>query len=158
MAYGQQWGAYPGQMDFYAPQYQQQTYQPMPAQQMMQQSQQMQQQSRQQPVTVRMVASREEAVAAQIPFDGTINVFVNVNAREVYIKRFNMTTGNADFDDYLRRAAQPEAPKQQDAPPEWATAAALEETRRRLDDVAAEMEALRASMSKKVKKGAQEDE
>lgn len=116
-------------------------------------------QAQQQPVTVRMVASRAEAYAAQIPFDGTINVFVNANAREVYIKRFNPETGGADFGDYLRQ----NAPAQQaaaDAAPcaEYATTAALEETRAKLAALAKEMDALRAAIGKKTRKGATEDE
>lgn len=72
----------------------QQTY--MPAQ--MAQGQQMPQQPN---VTVRLVTSRDEATTAQIPFDSTINVFVNPSAGEVYIKRFNPNTGGAVFGTYI---------------------------------------------------------
>lgn len=171
MAYGQQWGGYPGAQPGYfaapqfAPIYQPaQTMQAMPAMQ----SQPMQQapalppqqpqaaQQRTQPATVRIVANREEAMAAQIPFDATVNVFVNANAREVYVKRFNMQTGNADFDDYYRgpnqsaQQTQPQPGKQ----PEWATASALEETRAKLEAMAQEIEALRAAVGRKPGKGA----
>lgn len=62
-------------------------------------------------VNVRMVTSREEAIAAQIPFDATVNIFANLAAGEVYIKRFNIQTGKADFDVFkqqIERAVQPQ--------------------------------------------------
>ena len=124
------------------PQMQPQLQQPQPVQ------------AQQQPVTVRMVASRAEAYAAQIPFDGTINVFVNANAREVYSKRFNPETGGADFGDSLRR----DTPAQQaaaDAVPcaEYATAAALEAPRAKLAALTEEMDAPRPANGKKNAEG-----
>lgn len=70
-------------------------------------------------VTVRLVTSRDEATTAQIPFDSTINVFINLSAGEIYIKRFNPNTGGAWFGDYIdaqkaRQAAQEAAQTQQE--------------------------------------------
>lgn len=162
-AYGQYPGVQLPQYGYNPPSPYAPVFQPTPLPSLPQMQPQMQQpqpvQAQQQPVTVRMVASRAEAYAAQIPFDGTINVFVNANAREVYIKRFNPETGGADFGDYLRQ----NAPAQQaaaDAAPcaEYATAAALEETRAKLAALTEEMDALRAAIGKKTRKGAAEDE
>lgn len=64
-------------------------------------------------VNVRMVTSREEAIAAQIPFDATVNIFANLSAGEVYIKRFNIQTGKADFDVFKQQIEQTVQPQQQ---------------------------------------------
>lgn len=53
-----------------------------------------------QPV-VRMVTSKEEAVATQIDFNpSVINLFVDLAHGMIYTKRFNANTGAADYDDY----------------------------------------------------------
>ena len=108
-AYGQYPGIQLPQYGYNPPSPYAPVFQPTPLPSLPQMQPQLQQpqpvQAQQQPVTVRMVASRAEAYAAQIPFDGTINVFVNANAKEVYIKRFNPETGGADFGDYLRQNA-----------------------------------------------------
>lgn len=64
-------------------------------------------------VNVRMVTSREEAIAAQIPFDATVNIFANLASGEVYIKRFNIQTGKADFDVFKQQIEQAVQPHQQ---------------------------------------------
>lgn len=46
-----------------------------------------------------LVTSREEAVAAQIPFDNSVNAFINMAAGEVYLKLFNPQTGGASLID-----------------------------------------------------------
>lgn len=48
----------------------------------------------------RPVSNREEAVAAQIPFDGSISVFPDITHNRVYIKRWNMQTGASDFGEF----------------------------------------------------------
>ena len=158
MAYGQQWGGYPGAQPGYfaAPQFAPiyQPAQPMQQAPALPPQQPQTAQQRTQPATVRIVANREEAMAAQIPFDATVNVFVNANAREVYVKRFNMQTGNADFDDYYRGPNQSAQQTQPEKQPEWATASALEETRAKMEAMAQEIEALRAAVGRKPGKGA----
>lgn len=63
----------------------------------------------------RPVASKDEAAMAQVPFDGNMYIFVNPAADEVYIKQFNVQTGNTDFKAYSRQ-------KQEVAPAAaWAT-------------------------------------
>lgn len=88
--------------------------------QMAQQPAQMQQPN----VISRMVTSRDEATTAQIPFDSTINVFINPSAGEIYVKRFNPNTGGAWFDDYVSAAklqAMQQAQEPQKDAPEYAT-------------------------------------
>ena len=81
-------------------------YQPMMPQQRfpqpfqpMQQPGYFQQQAPAQRVNAVLVTSREEAVAAQIPFDNSVNAFINMAAGEVYLKIFNPQTGGANLID-----------------------------------------------------------
>lgn len=81
-------------------------------QQIATQNQQMQQQI---PVTVRFVTKYNEADAAQIAFDNTINLFINLASGEIYMKRFDMNSGQAPVVTYRQerpKAAQ-EEPEQQ---------------------------------------------
>lgn len=83
--------------------------------------QQMQAQPR---VGVQLVTNRDEATTAQIPFDANIiNVFVNMAAGEVYIKRFNPNTGGALFDEFIhvQKAQQMAQAKQEEPAPQFAT-------------------------------------
>ena len=66
-------------------------------QQIATQNQQMQQQI---PVTVRFVTKYNEADAAQIAFDNTINLFINLASGEIYMKRFDMNSGQAPLVTY----------------------------------------------------------
>ena len=105
----------PGMMGFnpYGGYGQPQSYMPQTAQMAAQQAYAQQMQSmpqimpQAQPgVTVRLVTSRDEATTAQIPFDATINVFVNMGAGEIYIKRFNPNTGGASTSKRQRRKSR----------------------------------------------------
>lgn len=73
-------------------------------QQISTQNQQMQQQI---PVTVRFVTKYNEADAAQIAFDNTINLFINLASGEIYMKRFDMNSGQAPIVTY--RQERPKA-------------------------------------------------
>lgn len=128
--------------------YAQQAY----AQQMQGMGQAMPQQAQPQVIT-RMVTSRDEATTAQIQFDANvINVFLNLGAGEVYIKRFNPNTGGAIFDDFLHPSKLQQMAQQQTKPaPEYATVemvAALE----------AKVGELAEAMSAKRKRGVTPDE
>lgn len=81
-------------------------------QQITTQNQQMQQQI---PVTVRFVTKYNEADAAQIAFDNTINLFINLASGEIYMKRFDMNSGQAPVVTYRQdrpKAAQDESEQQ----------------------------------------------
>lgn len=73
-------------------------------QQIATQNQQVQQQI---PVTVRFVTKYNEADAAQIAFDNTINLFINLASGEIYMKRFDMNSGQAPIVTY--RQERPKA-------------------------------------------------
>ena len=100
-------------------------------------------------VITRMVTSREEATTAQIQFDNTINVFVNLASDEVYIKRFNPNTGGAWFGDYIppARAQQmaQNAPQTAEKPKtEWATVEMVSALEKRVSELS---EALKGGMT-----------
>lgn len=100
--------AYPQNPGFQQiPNYQQQR---MDYLQSMQQA--MQPQSMQQPgeLQARIVASREEAVAAQVLPDGRPFMFYCPSRQEVYMKRFDPQTNIAEFADFGR--IQPQQPSQ----------------------------------------------
>lgn len=72
-------------------------YPPRPMQTYFPQTMQQSQQVAAQTVSASMVTSRAEAEAAQILFDNTLNLYVNLAQGEIYAKRFNPQTGGADF-------------------------------------------------------------
>lgn len=104
----------------YPVQQQMQQRQDMQNQQLMQQ--QMSQQVQQQPVlspASRVVVSREEAIATPADFSGALMVFPDITNNCVYIKRWNIQSGAAEFMDFApAMAAVPQVPEQQEVPPE----------------------------------------
>ena len=111
--------------------YAQQAY----AQQMQGMGQAMPQQTQPQVIT-RMVTSRDEATTAQIPFDSTINVFLNMSAGEVYIKRFNPNTGGALFDEFIHPARYQQMKEQEKPAPEYATVEMVQALDSRVSELA----------------------
>lgn len=55
----------------------------------------------------RPVASRLEAETAQIPFDGSINLFYDTSADCLYSKTFNFSDGTAPLVTYVREVSIP---------------------------------------------------
>lgn len=123
--------------------YAQQAY----AQQMQGMAQAMPQQAQPQVIT-RMVTSREEATTAQIQFDANvINVFLNLGAGEVYIKRFNPNTGGALFDDFLHPSKLQQMAQEQAKPaPEYATVDMVTALENRVSELADALNAKRKRM------------
>ena len=113
--------------------YAQQAY----AQQMQGMGQAIPQQTQPQVIT-RMVTSRDEATTAQIAFDSNvINVFLNLGAGEVYIKRFNPSTGGAIFDDFLHPSKLQQMAQQQAKPEtEYATVDMVQALEGRVSELA----------------------
>lgn len=54
----------------------------------------------------RYVTSKEEVVAAQIPFDGSACYFVNTSNGEIYSKAYDFSTGSAPVKTYVMQAPQ----------------------------------------------------
>lgn len=105
------------------------------------QNQQMQQQI---PVTVRFVTKYNEADAAQIAFDNTINLFINLASGEIYMKRFDMNSGQAPVVTYRQ-----ERPKAAQEDPEqtvqYATVEMVTAIESRLNELADAMATRRTS-------------
>lgn len=107
---------YSGPVPAYGPRLDMQPYQPpqmqMPAQQAMQQ-----------PVqglsmASRPVTSREEASGVAADFSGNLMVFPDISHNRVYVKRWNVNAGAADFIEFvpaIQPAAQQEQAQPQDA-------------------------------------------
>lgn len=60
----------------------------------------------QQNVFVRAVTGREEAIAAQIPLDGSIVTFTDFAHDKIYTKQLNMNDGSAIFETYQKVKVQ----------------------------------------------------
>lgn len=87
----------------------------MQNQQLMQQqmTQQVQQQLVLSPAS-RVVVSREEAIATPADFSGALMVFPDITNNCVYIKRWNIQSGAAEFMDFApAMPAVPQVPEQQ---------------------------------------------
>ena len=122
--------------------------QPMYSQPMQQymspQPTQMQQQMPQINVAVRLVTNYNEADAAQIAFDNTINLFVNLAANEIYVKRFNPNTGMAPIAVY--RQEQPQNAQEASKPQqEYATIDMFASLENRVNELAEAMTPKRAT-------------
>lgn len=145
------YGAYPA----YVPGYNQ--VQPYQNQMMMQTAQQMPLTAPQTPPQTtqgispvsRPVSNREEAVAAQIPFDGTISVFPDITHNRVYIKRWNMQTGASDFGEFALVIPQNE-PQKQDM--EFASLQDFQNLQETVSNLQEEINRLKKPVGKTVKK------
>ena len=96
------------------------------------------------PVAVRFVTKYAEADAAQIAFDNTINLFINLASGEIYMKRFDMNSGQAPLVTYRQdrpKAAQDDAQR----PVEYATVEMVTAIENRLNELADTMATRRAS-------------
>ena len=85
-----------------------------------------------QPLSCRPVSTKEEAASAQVPFDGTPYVFLNLPQGEIYVKQFDFNTGVTSFNAYAKQIPAP--------PPQFATQGDLER-------LTAEIQALKGMLS-----------
>lgn len=93
------------------------------------------QQVPQPPVTVRLVTNYNEADAAQIAFDNTINMFVNMASGEIYVKRFDPSSGRAPI--VIYRQEQPKSVQEdRGQQPEYATVEMVTAIENRLNELA----------------------
>lgn len=86
-------------------------------------------------VTASMVTNRQEAEAAQIPFDSSVSVFADLAHGCIYTKRFNPQTGAADFCVYRVEQKNADASPEQ-ASPAYATSQELQELRSQIEELA----------------------
>ena len=105
----------------------------------------------QQNVFVRAVTGREEAIAAQIPLDGSIVAFTDFAHKKIYTKQLNMNDGSAIFDTYekVETGSKQEEPKTE---PEFSSIDPSEYVKRtEIDSLRAQFEKAIAEMSEKLK-------
>lgn len=98
-------------------------------------------QGQQQGFITRPVASREEAVAAQVDFFGPGMLMPDFGHNAIYFKRFNQQTGSCDFMTFTLEGAQDPAPTQ--STPEYATKADLLEIQQVIQGLAGDIDRLR---------------
>ena len=77
------------------------------------------------PTGVMMVTDRQQAEVAAIPFDGSAAYFHNTATDDLYVKRFDLSTGKSPLTVYRRVM-------ETDDRPVYATVAALEELGQRV--------------------------
>lgn len=105
----------------------------------------------QQNVFVRAVTGREEAIAAQIPLDGSIVAFTDFAHKKIYTKQLNMNDGSAIFDTYekVETGSKQEEPKTE---PEFFSIDPSEYVKRtEIDSLRAQFEKAISEMSEKLK-------
>lgn len=109
-------------------------------------------QGQQQGFFSRPVASREEAVAAQIDFFGPGVLMPDFGHGAVYFKRFNQQTGSCDFMTFRLDGQQgePSAPQEETPTPEYATRQDMEEMRQVIQGLAADIDTLRGRGGKRL--------
>lgn len=126
------------------------TSMPYPVQQQM--TQQVQQQLVLSPAS-RVVVSREEAIATPADFSGALMVFPDITNNCVYIKRWNVQSGAAEFMDYfppmpIAPQAQEQQPQQNQEPPAFASLQALADLKSTVDDLEQQVELLKKQADK----------
>lgn len=108
-------------------------------------------QGQQIPVAVRFVTKFNEADAAQIAFDNTINLFINLASGEIYLKRFDPNSGLAPLVTYRQEMpkASQEAEQHQE---QYATVEMVKSIEMRLNELS------EAVATKRTSRGAKADE
>ena len=106
-------------------------------------------QSQQQGFLTRPVASREEAVAAQIDFFGPGVLMPDFGHSCVYYKRFNQSTGSCDFLTFRMEGAGAENTEKEETT-EYATKADLLEIQQVIQGLAGDIDRLRTKGGKRL--------
>lgn len=123
-------------------------YMPQQMQQMAQQPQQMAPEPR---YIVRPVASEMEAMAAPTPFDGSVLLMTDLSHGMIYSKSLNCADGTALFGRYAAQAPAPAEPVEQYAP-----MSAVDQLRRELEALRAELPGTKSAPGRGGKKEATE--
>lgn len=95
----------------------------------------------------RPVTSREEAIAVSADFSGAPMVFPDITHNCVYIKRWNIQTGAAEFMDYIPAMAAVQQQEQKQATPAFASLQELADLKDTVDNLQRQIEQLRQERS-----------
>lgn len=97
----------------------------------------------------RPVTNREEAMGVPADFTGALMVFPDLSNNRIYLKRWNMQTGSADFGEF---APVVPAGNEQKKPAEFASLEDFQGLREAVDNLQMEIERLKKPTGKTVKK------
>lgn len=95
----------------------------------------------------RPVSNREEANAVQADFSGAMMLFPDVTHNKIYLKRWNMAAGSAEFAEFV--PAVPETVEQAQPAPAFATTDQMDELKNLLGDIKKDLEQLKKPVSVK---------
>lgn len=150
---------YPPYNPYQAQPYQNQMMmQPMPQMQQMQQMpvQPVQQTAQGISASSRPVTNREEAVSTPADFGGALMLFPDITHNRVYLKRWNIQTGNADFVEYA--PVIPVEQKQEQAPVAFASLQDFQNLQDTVASLQADIERLKKPTGKAGRKNESSDE
>lgn len=99
----------------------------------------------------RPVSNKDEANAVQADFSGAMMLFPDVTHNRIYLKRWNMGTGAAEFAEFV--PVMPETVEQGQTAPAFATTEQMDELKDLLGDIKKDIEQLKKPVvTKGVKK------
>lgn len=105
----------------------------------------------------RPVTNREEAVSTPADFSGALMVFPDLSNNRVYLKRWNMQTGSADFGEFAPVIQSNNEPQQQ-KPTVFASLEDFQGLQETVTNLQEEINRLKKSTGKTVKKNDSSDE
>lgn len=106
----------------------------------------------------RPVSNKDEANAVQADFTGAMMLFPDLTHNKIYLKRWNMGTGVAEFSEFV--PVMPEAVEQGQTAPTFATTEQMDELKNLLGEIKTDIEQLKkpvATTGKTVKKNDSDD-
>lgn len=95
----------------------------------------------------RVVSNREEAMGVPADFSSAMMLFPDVTNNKIYLKRWNMGTGAADFAEFV--PVMPETVEQGQAAPAFATTEQVDELKDLLGDIKKDIEQLKKPVANK---------
>lgn len=107
-------------------------------------------------INARAVTGYEEAQAAQIPLDGSMNIFTDFGHKQIYVKQFDNTNGTANIHVFRLEENTPAA-QQSPAPaagqPEYVLKSDFDALKQRFEELSGKLSAT-AEIKQDQKKGA----
>lgn len=95
----------------------------------------------------RPVSNREEANAVQADFSGAMMLFPDVTHNKIYLKRWNMAAGAAEFAEFV--PSVPETVEHGQAKPVFATTEQINELKNLLGEIKTDIEQLKKPVATK---------
>jgi len=147
-----------GSMQPYPPRPDMQSYPQMPSQQIMQSHQTPMQAAQGLSPASRPVTNREEANAVSADFSGALMVFPDITNNRVYIKRWNLQAGAAEFIEFVPAIQAPPVQGPLQKVETYAPLQDLLDLQSTVENLQKEINRLKKPMGKAVKKSEQSDD